>query len=73
MFSVQIILHRVFLFFLSPSCICNETASIIVLVKVNDEDKESFILFGAMFEASMIDRRIGDKHMSFEFSIGTHD
>ncbi|KAK3543542.1 hypothetical protein QTP70_023874, partial [Hemibagrus guttatus] len=37
---------------------------------INDEDKESFVLFGAVFEATMIDRKIGDKPISFEFTIG---
>ncbi|XP_058247416.1 fer-1-like protein 6 isoform X2 [Hemibagrus wyckioides] len=37
---------------------------------INDEDKESFLLFGAVFEATMIDRKIGDKPISFEFTIG---
>ncbi|MCJ8732714.1 hypothetical protein PDJAM_G00214460 [Pangasius djambal] len=37
---------------------------------ISDEDKENFLLFGAVFEATMIDRRIGDKHISFEFTIG---
>lgn len=31
---------------------------------------ESFLLFGALFEATMIDRKIGDKPISFEFSLG---
>uniref|UniRef100_A0AAR2J7Z6 Fer-1 like family member 6 n=1 Tax=Pygocentrus nattereri TaxID=42514 RepID=A0AAR2J7Z6_PYGNA len=38
--------------------------------KVSNEDKESFLLFGALFEATLIDRRIGDKPISFEFTIG---
>ncbi|KAF7709656.1 fer-1-like protein 6 [Silurus meridionalis] len=37
---------------------------------ISEEDKENFLLFGAVFEASMIDRRIGDKHICFEFTIG---
>ncbi|KAG9271565.1 fer-1-like protein 6 [Astyanax mexicanus] len=37
---------------------------------VSEENMENFILFGAMFEATMIDRRIGDKPISFEFTIG---
>ncbi|XP_053090555.1 fer-1-like protein 6 isoform X2 [Pangasianodon hypophthalmus] len=37
---------------------------------ISDEDKENFLLFGAVFEATMIDRRIGDKHITFEFTIG---
>ncbi|KAM6170713.1 fer-1-like protein 6 [Erethizon dorsatum] len=31
---------------------------------------EEFLLFGAFFEATMIDRKIGDKPISFEVSIG---
>lgn len=31
---------------------------------------ETFLLFGALFEATMIDRKIGDKPISFEFSLG---
>ncbi|XP_045037617.2 fer-1-like protein 6 isoform X2 [Desmodus rotundus] len=34
------------------------------------EKYEEFLLFGAFFEATMIDRKIGDKPMSFEVSIG---
>uniref|UniRef100_A0AAY4B208 C2 domain-containing protein n=1 Tax=Denticeps clupeoides TaxID=299321 RepID=A0AAY4B208_9TELE len=34
--------------------------------------KESFMLFGAVFEASLIDRKIGDKPISFEFTIGNY-
>uniref|UniRef100_A0A3B3WM37 C2 domain-containing protein n=1 Tax=Poecilia mexicana TaxID=48701 RepID=A0A3B3WM37_9TELE len=34
------------------------------------EDDETFLLFGALFEATMIDRKIGDKPISFEFSLG---
>uniref|UniRef100_A0A452VB80 Fer-1 like family member 6 n=1 Tax=Ursus maritimus TaxID=29073 RepID=A0A452VB80_URSMA len=34
------------------------------------EKYEEFLLFGAFFEASMIDRKIGDKPISFEVSIG---
>ncbi|KAM8858333.1 fer-1-like protein 6 [Synchiropus picturatus] len=32
----------------------------------------SYLLFGALFEATMIDRKIGDKPISFEFSIGNY-
>ncbi|XP_048049294.1 fer-1-like protein 6 isoform X4 [Megalobrama amblycephala] len=38
--------------------------------KINDEDMETFLLFGCVFEASMIDRRIGDRPISLEFTIG---
>lgn len=34
---------------------------------------ETFVLFGCVFEASMIDRRIGDRPISLEFTIGKHD
>uniref|UniRef100_A0A671Z1C4 Fer-1 like family member 6 n=1 Tax=Sparus aurata TaxID=8175 RepID=A0A671Z1C4_SPAAU len=34
------------------------------------EKEKSFLLFGALFEATMIDRKIGDKPISFEFSLG---
>ncbi|KAK2849906.1 hypothetical protein Q7C36_008689 [Tachysurus vachellii] len=37
---------------------------------ISDEDKENYVLFGAVFEATMIDRKIGDKPISFEFTIG---
>ncbi|XP_051565030.1 fer-1-like protein 6 [Myxocyprinus asiaticus] len=38
--------------------------------KIGDEDMETFLLFGSVFEASMIDRRIGDRPISLEFTIG---
>uniref|UniRef100_G3VT64 Fer-1 like family member 6 n=1 Tax=Sarcophilus harrisii TaxID=9305 RepID=G3VT64_SARHA len=34
------------------------------------EKYEDFLLFGAFFEATMIDRKIGDKPISFEVSVG---
>uniref|UniRef100_A0A3Q2WJ89 Fer-1 like family member 6 n=1 Tax=Haplochromis burtoni TaxID=8153 RepID=A0A3Q2WJ89_HAPBU len=37
---------------------------------LNADDNESFLLFGALFEATMIDRKIGDRPISFEFSLG---
>ncbi|KAM9487177.1 fer-1-like protein 6 [Clarias gariepinus] len=37
---------------------------------ISDEDKEKFLLFGVVFEAAMIDRKIGDKPISFEFTLG---
>ncbi|XP_035994611.1 fer-1-like protein 6 isoform X2 [Fundulus heteroclitus] len=37
-----------------------------------EDDYESFLLFGTLFEATMIDRKIGDKPISFEFSLGNH-
>uniref|UniRef100_A0A3Q0SXS2 Fer-1 like family member 6 n=1 Tax=Amphilophus citrinellus TaxID=61819 RepID=A0A3Q0SXS2_AMPCI len=36
---------------------------------LNADNNESFLLFGVLFEASMIDRKIGDKPISFEFSL----
>ncbi|XP_054547963.1 fer-1-like protein 6 isoform X2 [Talpa occidentalis] len=38
--------------------------------EIAPEKYEEFLLFGAFFEATMIDRRIGDKPISFEVSIG---
>ncbi|KAK2905697.1 hypothetical protein Q8A73_009640 [Channa argus] len=40
--------------------------------ELNDDHKESFLLFGALFEATMIDRKIGDKPIIFEFSVGNY-
>lgn len=40
------------------------------LLQARAEDKENFILFGAVFEASLIDRKIGDRPINFEFTIG---
>ncbi|KAM4561262.1 fer-1-like protein 6 isoform 2-T2 [Fundulus diaphanus] len=37
-----------------------------------EDDYESFLLFGTLFDATMIDRKIGDKPISFEFSLGNH-
>ncbi|XP_061697140.1 fer-1-like protein 6 [Syngnathoides biaculeatus] len=37
---------------------------------LNAENKDNFLLFGALFEATMIDRKVGDKPVSFEFSLG---
>uniref|UniRef100_A0A671Z110 Fer-1 like family member 6 n=1 Tax=Sparus aurata TaxID=8175 RepID=A0A671Z110_SPAAU len=37
---------------------------------LDTDNMESFLLFGALFEATMIDRKIGDKPISFEFSLG---
>lgn len=39
-------------------------------IQVNADKIEDFLLFGALFEATMIDRKIGDKPVSFEFSLG---
>ncbi|KAK1903005.1 hypothetical protein KUDE01_005964, partial [Dissostichus eleginoides] len=38
---------------------------------VLNDHNESFFLFGALLEATLIDRRIGDKAINFEFSLGT--
>ncbi|XP_077583821.1 fer-1-like protein 6 isoform X1 [Stigmatopora nigra] len=37
---------------------------------LNTEKREKFLLFGALFEATLIDRKIGDKPITFEFSLG---
>nr|XP_061799780.1 fer-1-like protein 6 [Nerophis lumbriciformis] len=37
---------------------------------LDTENTEDFILFGALFEATLIDRKIGDKPITFEFSLG---
>ncbi|XP_034534955.1 fer-1-like protein 6 [Notolabrus celidotus] len=37
---------------------------------LNADHQENYILFGSLFEATMIDRKIGDKPISFEFSMG---
>lgn len=39
-------------------------------VQLDADNMESFLLFGAVFDATMIDRKIGDKPISFEFSLG---
>uniref|UniRef100_A0A8C9VNJ1 Fer-1 like family member 6 n=1 Tax=Scleropages formosus TaxID=113540 RepID=A0A8C9VNJ1_SCLFO len=41
-------------------------------IKAVNENNDSFLLFGAVFEATMIDRKIGDKPISFEFTIGNY-
>ncbi|XP_015341776.1 fer-1-like protein 6 isoform X2 [Marmota marmota marmota] len=38
--------------------------------EITPEKYEEFLLFGVFFEATMIDRKIGDKPISFEVSIG---
>uniref|UniRef100_A0A0K8RV32 Fer-1-like protein 6-like n=1 Tax=Crotalus horridus TaxID=35024 RepID=A0A0K8RV32_CROHD len=38
--------------------------------EIHEEQLEEFLLFGAFFEATMIDRKIGDKPISFEVSVG---
>ncbi|MGH0131041.1 UNVERIFIED_CONTAM: hypothetical protein FKN15_052731 [Acipenser sinensis] len=40
--------------------------------QITEDSMESFLLFGAVFEATMIDRKIGDKPISFEFTIGNY-
>ncbi|XP_063069858.1 fer-1-like protein 6 isoform X2 [Engraulis encrasicolus] len=37
---------------------------------IDSESQESFLLFGVVFEASLIDRKIGDRPINFEFTIG---
>lgn len=41
-----------------------------VCVKLNANNMESYLLLGALFEATMIDRKIGDRPITFEFSVG---
>ncbi|XP_006028532.1 fer-1-like protein 6 [Alligator sinensis] len=38
--------------------------------EIHGEQLEEFFLFGAFFEATMIDRKVGDKPISFEVSVG---
>ncbi|XP_033011708.1 fer-1-like protein 6 [Lacerta agilis] len=38
--------------------------------EIHEEQFEEFLLFGAFFEATMIDRKFGDKPISFEVSVG---
>ncbi|XP_066543887.1 fer-1-like protein 6 [Amia ocellicauda] len=40
--------------------------------QINEDSIESFLLFGGIFEATMIDRKIGDKPVSFEFTVGNY-
>ncbi|XP_032771679.1 fer-1-like protein 6 [Rattus rattus] len=47
-----------------------EVESFAVPPEIIPEKYEDFLLFGAFFEATMIDRKIGDKPISFEVSIG---
>ncbi|XP_069010516.1 fer-1-like protein 6 isoform X2 [Embiotoca jacksoni] len=39
---------------------------------LNADHMRSFLLFGVVFEATMIDRKIGDRPISFEFSLGNY-
>ncbi|CAO2602228.1 Fer-1-like protein 6, partial [Lemmus lemmus] len=47
-----------------------EVESFTVPPEIVPEKYEEFLLFGAFFEATMIDRKIGDKPISFEVSVG---
>nr|XP_020041492.1 fer-1-like protein 6 [Castor canadensis] len=47
-----------------------EVESFDVPPEIIPEKYEEYLLFGAFFEATMIDRKIGDKPISFEVSIG---
>ncbi|EDM16216.1 rCG59426 [Rattus norvegicus] len=47
-----------------------EVESFAVPPEIIPEKYEDFLLFGAFFEATMIDRKIGDKPISFEVSVG---
>ncbi|XP_066479336.1 fer-1-like protein 6 isoform X2 [Tiliqua scincoides] len=38
--------------------------------EIHEEQFEEFLLFGAFFEATMIDRKVGDKPINFEVSVG---
>ncbi|XP_030074743.1 fer-1-like protein 6 [Microcaecilia unicolor] len=38
--------------------------------EIKEEECDSFLLFGSFFEATMIDRKIGDKGISFEVTVG---
>ncbi|GCC25918.1 hypothetical protein chiPu_0004330 [Chiloscyllium punctatum] len=38
----------------------------------DEETVQDFLLFGTIFEATMIDRKIGDKPISFEMSLGNY-
>ncbi|XP_047192999.1 fer-1-like protein 6 isoform X1 [Scophthalmus maximus] len=39
---------------------------------LNANNMESYLLLGALFEATMIDRKIGDRPITFEFSVGNY-
>ncbi|OCT77151.1 hypothetical protein XELAEV_18032347mg [Xenopus laevis] len=41
-------------------------------VPTEEEKSEDFLLFGSFFEATLIDRKIGDKGISFECSVGNY-
>ncbi|XP_048364575.1 fer-1-like protein 6 isoform X2 [Sphaerodactylus townsendi] len=38
--------------------------------EIHEETFEDFLVFGTFFEATMIDRKVGDKPISFEVSVG---
>ncbi|XP_069477691.1 fer-1-like protein 6 [Ambystoma mexicanum] len=40
--------------------------------EIHEEKCEDFLLFGSFFEASMIERKIGDKPISFEVTVGNY-
>lgn len=42
----------------------------LLLQQIYGEKLEEFLLFGTFFEATMIDRKIGDKPVTFEVSVG---
>ncbi|XP_054644140.1 fer-1-like protein 6 isoform X3 [Dunckerocampus dactyliophorus] len=39
---------------------------------LHTDNRDSFLLFGALFEATMVDRKIGDKPISLELSLGNY-
>ncbi|XP_032547095.1 fer-1-like protein 6 [Chiroxiphia lanceolata] len=41
-----------------------------VPLEIYEEKSEEFLLFGTFFEATMIDRKVGDKPITFEVSVG---
>ncbi|KAJ1193975.1 hypothetical protein NDU88_003270 [Pleurodeles waltl] len=40
--------------------------------EIHEEKCEDFLLFGSFFEATMIERKIGDKPISFEVTVGNY-
>ncbi|KAG8552244.1 hypothetical protein GDO81_004449, partial [Engystomops pustulosus] len=40
--------------------------------EIHEEQFEDFLLFGSFFEATLIDRKIGDKPISFEVTVGNY-
>uniref|UniRef100_H3ATM5 Fer-1 like family member 6 n=1 Tax=Latimeria chalumnae TaxID=7897 RepID=H3ATM5_LATCH len=49
-----------------------EVESIDAPSEIQEERVEDFLLFGAFFEATMIDRKNGDKPISFEVTVGNY-